>query len=196
LLYIEILLAVVLILISDQIRLPFERDLYPTCSGFSAVAASYSIRYDTAVTVTVTETLISVAIRNLCYPAAIERSTYFLSYFIEYHLRYILGYSAASHRCGCTEAESIAVFRALKENTGKCIDFILNLHSTQNFCRGRCRVSRISKTLQTLQLGFRRVFKLPAAIALLRALSRNTSVTELIVSTDVVKSPALLFKNF
>jgi hypothetical protein len=63
---------------------------------FLRFAASYSIMSDTAVPVTVTETLISVAIRNLCYPAAIERSTYFLSYFIVFISHYILGYSAAS----------------------------------------------------------------------------------------------------
>jgi hypothetical protein len=101
------------------------------------------------------------------------------------------------HTSGYTEAESIAIFQALKENTSvKHIDFnvLFEVYNTQGFALAAAEYVESSKTLQTLDL--RCYFSLQerdsshdreSLSAVLRALSRNTSVTKLIINTDVVR---------
>jgi hypothetical protein len=85
---------------------------------------------------------------------------------------------------GYTEAESIAVFRALEENTNvKHIDFMLfERHCTQRYALVAAEYLESSKS--------RHFQELPAAIPLfVQALSRNTSVMELtLVAAEYLES--------
>jgi hypothetical protein len=136
------------------------------------------------------EASISVAIRELCIQLRTNdplilchSSTFILS-------RYITGPS---------EAEWIAVFQALKENTSvKHIDFILfERHCTKRAALIAAEYVESSKTLQTMDLGYDRHFQdSPVLVSvLLRALSRNTSVTKLIINTEVVRFANVTFQE-
>jgi hypothetical protein len=102
-----------------------------------------------------------------------------------------------------SEAAFIAVFQALKENTSvKHIDIML--FEWRNYTERSALVAaeyvESSKTLQTLDLSIYR-YQFSHEVCemlstLLRALSRNTSVTKLIIHTDVVKFANVASKNF
>jgi hypothetical protein len=143
------------------------------------------------------EALISVAVRRLCNqlrandPRVLGDNSSFAP------LRYITGYSAA---------EYIAIFQALKENTSeKHIDFTqFKLHCTKRSALVvAAEYVESSKTLQTLDLwvdGFEgsqemRQEMLAVISVLLRALSRNTSVTKLFISTDVIGFASVAFQE-
>jgi Ran GTPase-activating protein (RanGAP) involved in mRNA processing and transport len=148
------------------------------------------------------DALISVAVRELCDQLRSNEPRILRRCFLVSHnicgycedRRYIRNYN---------EAEYIAVFQALKENTSvKKIDFILS----QRHCTNRSVLATAaeylesSKTLQTLHLGYQydeqHFQELPAALSLLlRALSRNTSVTELDICTDVVRFASVAFQE-
>jgi hypothetical protein len=98
-----------------------------------------------------------------------------------------LQYTDATRSTGCygyTEAESIAVFRALEENTNvKHIDYVLfERHCTQRYALVAAEYLESSKS--------RHFQELPAAIPLfVQALSRNTSVMELtLVAAEYLES--------
>jgi Ran GTPase-activating protein (RanGAP) involved in mRNA processing and transport len=95
-----------------------------------------------------------------------------------------------SIRHSLPKAEFIAIFQALKENTSvKHIDFSMMLFEQDNNAARSILVAteylESSKTLQVLNLGYGR-YQYPREVGetislLLRALSRNTSVTKLII---------------
>jgi hypothetical protein len=100
--------------------------------------------------------LISVAIRELCLqlrsndPLILRHGSSFV------YSDYITGYSEApQYISGYTEAESIAVFQALKENTSvKHIEFeLFARHYTKRSVLVAAEYVESSKTLQTLRLG-------------------------------------------
>jgi Ran GTPase-activating protein (RanGAP) involved in mRNA processing and transport len=102
-----------------------------------------------------------------------------------------------------SEAECIAVFQALKENTSvKHIEVSTLFNRNNNTGKGALVVAEYvesSKTLQILDFGKRRYeysHEAREMISLiLRALSRNTSVTKLIISTDVVRFVSVAFQE-
>jgi hypothetical protein len=98
---------------------------------------------------------------------------------------------------GCSEAEGIAVFQALKENTSvKHIDFKqFQRRNTERSALVAAEYVESSKTLQTLNLsvGFNMTSQMLSLV--LRALSRNTSVTELIMYDDVVRFASVAFQE-
>jgi Ran GTPase-activating protein (RanGAP) involved in mRNA processing and transport len=158
------------------------------CSGLSTVAASQSIMSDTDVDTD--EALLSVNVRELCDqlrandPCILSRnSTFEISY----------------HIFGCSEAEYIEIFQALKENTSvKHIRLTLfERYCTKRSALVAAEYLESSKTLQILHLGFSHRFQeLPAALSLLlRALSRNTSVTELGFHSDVLTFASMAFQE-
>jgi hypothetical protein len=100
-----------------------------------------------------------------------------------------------------SDAEWIAVFQALKENTSvKHIDFtsLFEQHITKRSALVTAEYLGSSKTLQTLNLGHSRYqycHKVSEMVSVvLRALSRNTSVTKLIITTDVVRFASVAFQ--
>jgi Ran GTPase-activating protein (RanGAP) involved in mRNA processing and transport len=101
-----------------------------------------------------------------------------------------------------SEAECIAVFQALKENTSvKHIDFrmLFEQHKTERSALAVAEYVESSKTLQTLHLNDSSTHyshEVGEAISLLlRALSRNTSVTTLSIDTAGVKFASVAFKE-
>jgi hypothetical protein len=131
------------------------------------------------------EALISVAVRELCNqlwtndPHVLANASVFVPF------NYICDYS---------EAECIAVFQALKENTSvECIDFdrLFDGKYTKSSALVAAEYVESSKTLQTLDLSVRareRSHEVREMISLpLRALSGNKSVTKLIIYPGVVK---------
>jgi hypothetical protein len=100
-----------------------------------------------------------------------------------------------------SESESIAVFQALKENTSVThIDLSkLDRHYTKRSALAAAEYVESSKTLQTLDWSICRYHfshEVRENISIvLRALSRNTSVTELIIKTDVVKFASVAFQE-
>jgi nitroreductase len=104
---------------------------------------------------------------------------------------------------GCSEGECIAVFKALGWDTSvKHIDFsrlFEGNNCTERSALAAAKYVESSKTLQTLELGYRR-YRYSQEVRemiylLLRVLSRNTSVTKLIISFGVVKFASLAFQE-
>jgi hypothetical protein len=113
-----------------------------------------------------------------------------------------LQYTDATRSTGCygyTEAESIAVFRALEENTNvKHIDYVLfERHCTQRYALVAAEYLESSKTLQSLYSDYDRYFQeLPAAIPLfVQALSRNTFVMEVTSLAGVIRFASVAFQE-
>jgi hypothetical protein len=141
------------------------------------------------------EASISVAVRELCNqlrandPQLLRRSS---------TLRldnYMSRYS--------NESECIAVYQALEENTSvKHIDFGM-VFERHNFTKRSPLAAAVylesSKTLQTLNLGYGPrgdSYEVREMISLvLRALSRNTSVTKLIIYTQDVGLASVAFRE-
>jgi Ran GTPase-activating protein (RanGAP) involved in mRNA processing and transport len=103
---------------------------------------------------------------------------------------------------GYTEAECIAVFQALKENTSvKHIDLSLLFqpHNSKRSTWVAAEYLESSKTLQTLDfnenIDHYSHAEFEKISIVLRALSRNTSVTKLIVNTDVVRFASMAFEE-
>jgi Ran GTPase-activating protein (RanGAP) involved in mRNA processing and transport len=102
-----------------------------------------------------------------------------------------------SYIAGRSEAECIAFFQALKENTSvKQVDFVLyeGIYSESSALAAAEYVGS-SKTLQTLDLSVYS-HEVPAMLSLLfRALFRNTSVMKLIMRYDVVRFASVAFQE-
>jgi hypothetical protein len=102
---------------------------------------------------------------------------------------------------GGSEALCIEVFQALKENTiVKCIDFnrLFDRNYTKSFALVAAEYVESSKTLQTLDLSDTHEYshEICEKISLvLRALSRNTSVTELIINTETIRFASVAFQE-
>jgi Ran GTPase-activating protein (RanGAP) involved in mRNA processing and transport len=100
---------------------------------------------------------------------------------------------------GCSEDECIATFQALKENTSvKRFAFKLSeRHYTKRSVLAAAEYLESSQTLQILELHYDGHFQeIPMIISVLfRALSRNTSVTKLIIFTDVVRFASVAFQE-
>jgi Ran GTPase-activating protein (RanGAP) involved in mRNA processing and transport len=98
-----------------------------------------------------------------------------------------------------SEAEWIAIFQALKENTSvKHIDFsmLFRRHHTKKSALTAAEYVESSKTLQTLNFGFSvEVPECEMVSVLLRALSRNTSVTKLIITSNIVRFASTAFQE-
>jgi hypothetical protein len=110
---------------------------------------------------------------------------------ISRHINYIIG---------CSEAEFIAIFHALGENTSvKHIDFsrlFAGHNCTERSALAAAKYVESSETLQTLELGYmREVPKCEMISVLLRALSRNTSVTKLIIASNVIRFASTAFQE-
>jgi Ran GTPase-activating protein (RanGAP) involved in mRNA processing and transport len=131
------------------------------------------------------EALISVAVRELCNrlrandPGILEEDPTFE---LMHHLEW------------CSEAECIAVFQALKENTSVeriCFSSLFERQYTERSALVIAEYMESSTTLKTLDLSYGRHGYLSEGhemtSTVLRILSRNTSVTELNIDTDVVK---------
>jgi hypothetical protein len=96
-----------------------------------------------------------------------------------------------------SERERIKVFQALKENTSvKHIRLWLHGY-TKSSARAAAKCLESSQTLQTIDLLYGTNYQhLPAVISpLLRALSRNASVTKLCVDTDIVGVASVAFQE-
>jgi Leucine-rich repeat (LRR) protein len=102
-----------------------------------------------------------------------------------------------------SEAEGIAVFQALKENTSvKHIDFSMLFEQNNYTVRSTLVAAEYlesSKTLQTLDLGYGR-YQYPREVGetislLLRALSRNTSVEKVIIYPDGFRFASVAFQE-
>jgi Ran GTPase-activating protein (RanGAP) involved in mRNA processing and transport len=102
-----------------------------------------------------------------------------------------------------SEAECIAVFQALKENTSvNHIDFSM-LFDQDNYTERCAAVAaeyvESSKTLRTLDLSYGRHqyshegYQMISLV--LRALSRNTSVTKLIINTETIRFASVAFQE-
>jgi hypothetical protein len=141
------------------------------------------------------EALISVTVRGLCdrLRANDPRLLKHNSVLIPFRYRSIF-----------SEAECIAIFQALKENTSvKHIEFrgLFERHDTKRSALAAAECVESSKTLQTLDLyisNYQYSHERSEMISLvLRALSRNTSVTNLaIYSTDVFRFASVAFREF
>jgi hypothetical protein len=100
----------------------------------------------------------------------------------------------------CSEAEYIEAFQALKENTSMK-HIRLWLHDcTERYAEAAAEYVESSTTLQTMELLLydRQYYQENPVITsslLLRALSRNTSVSELIIHTDVGKLAIAAFQE-
>jgi hypothetical protein len=98
-----------------------------------------------------------------------------------------------------SEAERIAIFQALKENTSvKHVDFsmLFQFHHPKISALTAAEYAESSKTLQTLDFGFSdEVSECEMISVLLRALSRNTSVTKLIINSNVVRCAIKAFQK-
>jgi hypothetical protein len=137
------------------------------------------------------EAIISSAIRELCSqlrandPRILRHSSTFRLY---------------DYLRGSSEAECIEVFQALKENTSvKHIRFSMLF---QRHCNGRrsalaaAEHVESSKTLQTLDLGYQNSRQVGDTISLLlRALSRNTSVTKVIIKHETIRFASVAFQE-
>jgi Ran GTPase-activating protein (RanGAP) involved in mRNA processing and transport len=136
------------------------------------------------------EALISVAVRELCNELRANDPRLLGQSFTFKPHQYISNYS---------EAECIAFFQALKENTSvKHIDFIVfQGHYTARSALAAAEYVESSKTLKTITLWYGHYFQeVPMIIsAFLWAVSRNTSVTKLIIDTDVVRFASVAFQE-
>jgi hypothetical protein len=103
-----------------------------------------------------------------------------------------------THYALSSEAEWIEVFQALQKNAHvKRIDFTLREQDyPKRSAEAVAKYLTSSQTLQAIDLRYSGYYpELPAAISLLlQGLSRNTSVTELSVATDVVRFGCLAFQ--
>jgi Ran GTPase-activating protein (RanGAP) involved in mRNA processing and transport len=147
------------------------------------VAASYSIMSDTYADGD--DALISVAVRELCDQLRSKDPC-------------ISHLSIKSD----VKAEYIEVFQVLKENTSvKDIQLtLLGEYCTKRSALVAAEYLESSKTLQILHLGYcayeQDIQELSAALSLLiRALSRNTSVTELAFRSDVLTFASVAFQE-
>ena len=145
------------------------------------------------------EGLISVDVRELCNrlrandPRVLGEDNVFIPYNYITHYLY-------------SEAECIALFQALEENTSvQHVDFSM-FFERHNYNKRSALVAAAylesSKTLQTLNLGvipnqlFQEEHEVHEKISLLlSALSRNTSVTKLNVYIDVVRFTGVAFQE-
>jgi Ran GTPase-activating protein (RanGAP) involved in mRNA processing and transport len=136
------------------------------------------------------EALISGAVRNICnllranHPELLAFDSVFIP---SYHME---GYS---------EAEYIEIFQALKEHTHvKNIRFWLH-DFTKNYAEAVAEYLESSHTLQTLDIWFDAVERsqeiLAAVSVVLRALSRNMSVTKLDIHHSVVGFASVAFQD-
>jgi Leucine-rich repeat (LRR) protein len=134
------------------------------------------------------EASISSAVRRLCNqlrandPCVLAHDSTFVPF--EYEGEY-------------SEGERIEVFQALKQNTSvKRIRLWLNSY-TKSSAETAAQYLESSKTLQTILLRYGGYYQeFPTVISLiLRALSRNTSVTKLIINIDVVRFGCVAFQE-
>jgi sulfur carrier protein ThiS len=167
-------------------------------SELSSVAASFSIMSDVSEADSISDSTnarvddgggdeassISSAVRELCHQLRVN-DPHVLAYdfvFVpfDYHDEY-------------SEGERIEVFQALKENTSlKHIRLWLNSY-TKSSVETAAKYLESSKTLQALNL---RYGDQPAVISLLfQALSRNTSVSKLLVDTRSVRYASVAFSR-
>jgi Ran GTPase-activating protein (RanGAP) involved in mRNA processing and transport len=144
------------------------------------------------------EASISVAVRELCNQLRANDPT------LLPHAPH--SFMLINYIHNCSESECIAVFQALKENTSvKHIDlwFLFVRDYTKRSALVIAEYVESSNTLQTLDLNvYRNVYsdeyshEVRAMIfLLLRALSRNTSVTKLIIHTNVVQYASVAFEE-
>jgi hypothetical protein len=140
------------------------------------------------------EALLSSAVRELCDQLRANDPRVLADDSVFELLNYTMDYS---------EAERIAIFQALKENTSvKHIDFSMlserHNHSKRSALAAAEYVES-SKTLQVLDLSASRYHCSPEvremASLVLCALSRNTSVTKLIINTHVVRFASVAFEE-
>jgi hypothetical protein len=110
-------------------------------------------------------------------------------------------FEVSSHIRGYSEAEGIAVFQALKENTSVThIDFSMLFEQDNYTVRSTLVAAEYlesSKTLQVLDLefGYYQPQSSEVPSTLLRALSRNTSVTKLVINTDSIRFASVAFQE-
>jgi Ran GTPase-activating protein (RanGAP) involved in mRNA processing and transport len=135
------------------------------------------------------EALLSVNVRRLCKQLRVNDPQLSTSLFSDN--TYTLCYSGA---------ELVAVFQALKENTSvKRIDFGMLFRSYNIAALVAAEYLESTKTLQTLDLQFstcEHSHEIHEMLSLvLRALSRNTSVTRLIISTRSVRFASVAFQD-
>jgi hypothetical protein len=108
-------------------------------------------------------------------------------------------FDPSHHMQGYSEAEIIEVFQALKENTSvKNVALSLNDY-TKSTAEAAADYLESSKTLQTLELWVNEVERSQEIremiSVLLRALSRKTSVTKLIIDREVVRFASVAFQE-
>jgi Ran GTPase-activating protein (RanGAP) involved in mRNA processing and transport len=100
---------------------------------------------------------------------------------------------------GCSERECTAVLEALKVNTtmeNVSFSMLFKRRYTKRFALVAAEYVESTKTLQTLNLGQGRNQENPVLIShLLRKLSRNTSVTELIIYLNSVRCASVAFQE-
>jgi hypothetical protein len=138
------------------------------------------------------DALISVAVRELCDKLRANDPRLF---------RHGSTFDPFENITGCSEAERIEVFQSLKENTSvKHIDFNLFKHYNESSAEAAAECVESSQTLQTINLPNSQYFQeLPVTISLLslllRALSRNTSVTKLNIYTKSAGCASVAFQK-
>jgi Ran GTPase-activating protein (RanGAP) involved in mRNA processing and transport len=140
------------------------------------------------------EALISSAVRELCNqlrandPSVLTNRAFYISYYDD-------DYIGRQN----SEAECIAVFEALKENTSvKCIDFdkLFDGMYTKSSVLVAAEYVESSTTLQALYFGYQISRQEGDTLSLLlRALSRNTSVTKLSIYPGVVRFASVAFEE-
>jgi Ran GTPase-activating protein (RanGAP) involved in mRNA processing and transport len=140
------------------------------------------------------EALISSAVRELCNqlrandPSVLTNRAFYISYYDD-------DYIGRQN----SEAECIAVFEALKENTSvKCIDFdkLFDGMYTKSSVLVAAEYVESSTTLQALYFGYQISRQEGDTLSLLlRALSRNTSVTKLSICPGVVRFASVAFEE-
>jgi Ran GTPase-activating protein (RanGAP) involved in mRNA processing and transport len=140
------------------------------------------------------EALISSAVRELCNqlrandPSVLTNRAFYISYYDD-------DYIGRQN----TEAECIAVFEALKENTSvKCIDFdkLFDGMYTKSSVLVAAEYVESSTTLQALYFGYQISRQEGDTLSLLlRSLSRNTSVTKLSIYPGVVRFASVAFEE-
>jgi Ran GTPase-activating protein (RanGAP) involved in mRNA processing and transport len=100
---------------------------------------------------------------------------------------------------GCSQSECTAVLEALKKNTTMeniSFSMLFKRRYTKRFASVAAEYVETTKTLQTLNLGQGRNQEDPVLMShLLRKLSRNTSVTELIIYANSVRCASVAFQE-
>jgi Ran GTPase-activating protein (RanGAP) involved in mRNA processing and transport len=149
------------------------------------------------------DAFISVAVRELCRQLRSNDPLTICKISSSIISRYTHDYSECSRFiCRHTKAEYIEVFRALKANASvKHIQLTLfERYCTKRSASVAAEYLESSKTLQSLYLGYQYYEQdyqeISAALSLLlRALSRNTSVTELDFYSDVLRFASVAFQE-